>query len=262
MKVCVVIPAYNEEKRISKTLDDFSDILIKKYRKDINILVISDGSTDRTNEIVNEYSKKYPQIKLFVHAVREGKGSGVTRGFEIACRDFNPDIIGFVDADPSVSGTEIIKLVDRLKDKNVEGVIASRYIKGSKLIGDLGKTRFVASRGYNLLIRLLFGLKFKDTQCGAKFFRSSAICSILDQLKLTDMSFDINLLYEMKRRKYNIEEVPITYKVILEGTKVNVRKQIPKMFIVTFSYRITRSPLNAVIPEKLKRSVYERVKKW
>lgn len=262
MKICIVIPAHNEEKRIVNSLHDFKETILKKYGKNLTLVIVSDGSTDKTNDIVKKWQKKYSQIKLIIGEKREGKGSALIRGFHIACDIYNPDIVGFVDADPSVSGIEIIKLLTFLQKKGVDGVIASRYLKDSKIIGELGKARFIASRSYNVMIRVLFGLGFKDTQCGAKFFKAKSLCKVLHQIHLTDMSFDINLLYELHRRRFNVKEVPITYNVVKEHSKVTVSKQIPKMFVVTVSYRITRSPLNRIIPNKLKGAVYNKVRKW
>jgi hypothetical protein len=135
-------------------------------------------------------------------------------------------------------------------------------MEGSNILGDLTTTRFIASRGYNIMIRALFGLDYTDTQCGAKFFKADALQIILKRIKLTDLSFDINLLYELHRAGFNVKEVPITYSIVNEHSKVNVGKQIPKMFVITLGYRITKSPLNKIIPHKFKGQVFNRIRRW
>ena len=262
LKICVVIPAYNEEKRIGRTLDNFKSTLIKKHSNNITVLVVSDGSTDRTDSIVREFGKHCRQIRLMRVSEHTGKGGVLKAGFYHACKDPKYDIIGFADADPSVSGAELIKLIDAIKPGRADGVIASRYMGGSRIVGRMTKTRFVASRCYNLMVNLLFGFNFKDTQCGAKFFTVASLRKILASVHLTDMSFDINLLYEMRRHGFTVKEVPITYYMVNEESKVSVRKQIPKMFIVTLSYRITRSPLGRLFPERFRIKVYNRIRKW
>jgi glycosyltransferase involved in cell wall biosynthesis len=261
LKVCVVVPAYNEEKRIAKTLEDFRKTIIKRYGNSITVLVVSDGSTDRTNKIVNGFSKKQSQIKLMVNE-HSGKGGALRAGFHRAIDERKYDVIGFADADPSVSGTEIMKLLLALDQSGADGIIASRYLKGSRIIGNLTATRYIASRCYNLMVNLLFGLGFKDTQCGAKFFRERALRKIIEGVHLTDMSFDINLLYEMHRHGFVVKEIPITYRIVNESSSVRVGKQIPKMFIITLSYRITKSPLKALFPESFRIRVYNALKNW
>jgi hypothetical protein len=135
-------------------------------------------------------------------------------------------------------------------------------MEGSMILGDHPASRLVASRAYNLMVRALFGLDFTDTQCGAKFFRASALRSIMKHVQLTDMSFDINLLYEMSSQNLKVKEIPITYNVVNEESKVQVWRQMPKMFVVTFCYRITRSPFNRMFPEGFKIAVYNWVKNW
>jgi glycosyltransferase involved in cell wall biosynthesis len=262
LRICIVIPAHNEEKRIIKTLDNLSKTVLKKYGMDLILIVVSDHSTDRTNSIITSYTKRYRQIKYLNSKVRLGKGGAIIKGFELAFERYKPDILGFIDADSSVSDEQIIRLLEFLKDNKVDGVIASRYLKQSRIIGRQGNARFISSRAYNSMIRLLFGLDFKDTQCGAKFFKAEALSSTLHRISLTDLSFDINLLYEMHTHKFNVVEIPIDYSIIKEGSKVDLKRQIPKMFLITVGYRLVRSPLNAVMPEKLKSELYDKIRNY
>jgi glycosyltransferase involved in cell wall biosynthesis len=260
LKIYLIIPAYNEQERIRQTLEDYCGTLSRNYKEDACIAVISD-SNDRTNEIVSKYAKGR-NVKLLKNRIKRGKGAALLKGFELACGDRNAEIVGFVDADPSITGSEIVRLIERLRESDADGVIASRYVKGSKLIGRQRPARYFASRGYNLLVRLLFGFKYHDTQCGAKFFKKRALCSILRTLALTDMSFDLDLLYEMRQRGFRVEEVPITYRWINQGSSLRLNKQVPQMFMVAIGYRIIKSPLNAIVPPSVKGAVYNFFRGW
>jgi dolichol-phosphate mannosyltransferase len=262
LKIYLIIPAYNEQERIKQTLEDYCGTLSRRYGEEACIAVISD-SNDRTNEIVSKYAKgRNGGVRLLKNRVKKGKGAALHQGFELACKDREARIVGFVDADPSITGTEIVRLIDRLVESDSDGVIASRYVKGSRLIGRQRPARYFASRGYNLLVRSLFGFKYRDTQCGAKFFKKKALCSILRTLALTDMSFDLDLLYEMRQRGFRIDEVPITYRWINEGSSLRLNKQVPQMFMVAVGYRIIKSPLNALVPPSLKGAVYNFFRGW
>jgi dolichol-phosphate mannosyltransferase len=173
---------------------DYCRTLTRRYVESVCIAVISD-SNDLTNEIVSKYAKNQGgRVKLFKNRKKQGKGAALLKGFELACKDKEAKVVGFVDADPSITGSEIVRLIERLKEGGADGVIASRYVKGSKLIGRQRTARYVASRAYNVIVRAMFGFGYHDTQCGAKFFRKEALCSILKTLALTDMSFDLDLL--------------------------------------------------------------------
>ncbi len=257
--MCLVIPAYNEEKRISSTLESIVGSLLKKYTR-MSVIVAVQGE-DRTMEIVQQISRKSPRVRALDCRKTSGKGINLIRGFEAALKS-GPAIVGFADADGSVPPDQLEKLMTALQRDRVQGVMASRYLPGSRIVGRQPKTRWLASRLYNAMVRLLFGFDFTDTQCGAKFFSSGALRAVMRNVKLTEMSFDINLLYEMKRQGLPVEEVPIIYHMQSEGSKVKVSKQIPKMFVVTTSYRVTRSPLGKIFPARFKSAVYRRVRKW
>jgi glycosyltransferase involved in cell wall biosynthesis len=257
------MPAYNEEKRIESVLKNFNASLIKKFKDNLAILVVSE-SMDQTNEIVTRYARRHRGIKLLaMKGGKKGKGGAITTGFRAACQSSKgTDVIGFADADLSISGTEIIKLIETLQKENVDGVIASRYVKGSRIANKQKFSRFIASRSYNVLIRMLFGLKFNDTQCGAKFFKASALCGLVQRLALTDMSFDIDLLYEMQKHGFKIVEVPIVYKPIYDYSKLRISRQAPQMLMVALGFRLKHSRFDKYIPTSVKGFVYGSLKKW
>lgn len=135
-----------------------------------------------------------------------GKGGAIKEGFKVA----NGDLIGFVDADESVSPIDIRRMMNVLQ--NVDGVIASRRLKESRILVKQPLKRRVASNAFNLLVRGLFGLPFKDTQCGAKFFKKTAIQDIIDDLETCGFEIDVEILWRLKNNGYRIIQYPITWR--------------------------------------------------
>ncbi|MEM0149054.1 MAG: glycosyltransferase [Candidatus Micrarchaeaceae archaeon] len=262
MEIWIVIPAYNEEKRIAPTLDDYLNSVVKKYT-DTHILVVSD-STDNTNKIVSSYSSKYKSISLIKNSKRKGKGFAILTGFKYAYKvSKNESIIGFADADDAIPGSELIKMLDEIKDSKLDGAIASRYVNGSINEGNIGVQRIVASRVYNKLLKFLFGFKFNDTQCGAKLFKKKALENVLSKLILMDVSFDLNLLYELKIENKKIEEIPIRY--VNKGNssmKIKLGLRGANMFFVAIGFRIIRSRFSFIIPAGLRSKLYKLIANW
>ena len=261
MRIYIIIPAHREGSRIKKAIIDYENTLCKRH-KGINILIVTDTEGD-TASVASTLTKGKRQFKIVVSNHREGKGGAIIHGLNIVCKACSSkDIIVFTDADDSVKGREIERLIKMLSKSNIQGLIGSRYIRGSKIIGRITGGRYIASRAYNLMVRLLFGFPFRDTQCGIKLFKAGAICSILSRLSLVDMSFDINLLYELMAKGFVIKEIPITFHQMNEGSKVKLTRQGPQMFLATLGFRISRSRISKIIPDKLKGFIYNKVKGW
>jgi glycosyltransferase involved in cell wall biosynthesis len=197
-------------------------------------------------------SKKYKCIRHIHPEKRLGKGGAVIEGLRAA----NGDVIGFVDSDGSTPAEDLHLLLNELDD--CDGVIASRWISGSNVMKHEPPMRIIASRGFNFLIKILFRLPFKDTQCGAKFFKNAIIRDIIDDLGLTDWSFDVELLYVAHEKGYHIKEVPIRWEY-KEGSKLNLRKVSINMFISIIGFRIKKSPLAPLIPNRLAYALYRKM---
>jgi glycosyltransferase involved in cell wall biosynthesis len=195
----LIIPAYNEERRISLFFDSIA-------RFDGELIVVCDG-TDRTAEIVDGIAAR--RIDLAIRCLRFdhrlGKGGGVIAGLKEA----KAPLVGYVDADGSTRMEEMLRLFSSLSD--ADGAIGSRWVDGSTLTVKQGFLRQIESRGFNLLIRLLFGLSFHDTQCGAKVFTNRAVDTVLPLMISRGFEFDVELLWRMRRCGYRIREVPIEW---------------------------------------------------
>lgn len=195
----LVIPAYNEESRITpllETIDRFNGELI----------IVCDG-TDRTVDVVESIAARRADLRIrclrFDH--RLGKGGGVLAGLTVA----QAPLVGYFDADGSTSIGEMLRLFSALR--STDGAIGSRWVPGSKLTVRQGLMRRIESRGFNLIIRLLFGLVYHDTQCGAKVFKKAAIDTVLPSIISRGFEFDVELLWRLRSAGYAITEIPIEW---------------------------------------------------
>lgn len=204
----IIIPAYNEERRISSTIDayvDFFQSFAKQYQMKTSLFIAVNGSTDRTNDVCKEKQKQYPDADIRVHEWKDkiGKGGAIHNAFGCISEG---DYVGFVDADNSTSPQEFAKLIDAITGH--DGAIASRWMKGSVVANRTSLLRKTASKLISLFVRILFHMPYKDTQCGAKLFTLSSIHDILGSLKVKNMAFDVELLYVLQKRGYDVIEVP------------------------------------------------------
>ncbi len=202
----IIIPAYNEETRIKRVIEN----LIEEFPGQ-EIIVVCDGE-DNSDNIIKSFSFRYPNIRLLCFGNRLGKGGALIQGFKVA----EGKEICFVDADESVSIDDLKGMFQALHD--VDGVIASRRLKRSKILIKQPIKRRLASKVFNIFVRMLFGLPFEDTQCGAKVFKQEAILNILNDLKTTGFEIDVEILWRLKKKGYRIREYPITWKHS-EGSK-------------------------------------------
>jgi glycosyltransferase involved in cell wall biosynthesis len=213
-KLSVIIPSFNEEERIKDTLDNYCSCF-SRYEGDWEIIVVMDGCNDHTTEIVSEFSKKRAEVRFLKFPERLGKGGAFLASLPFA----EGDLIGYIDADGSSGASELIKLITYIKSGRWEGVIGSRWVEGAEITEKQRFFRRFLSRGLNVSVRVLFGLKFKDTQCGAKVFKRALIESCLPYINVRGFMFDVNLLYVATRKGFRIKEVPLKWKNV-PGSKV------------------------------------------
>lgn len=248
-EISIIIPAYNEEMRIKKTLNEFINFFSSKYGNNYEILVMTDGCTDNTVFIVQEICKSHPQVFNYnYNGGRKGKGGGIIEGF----RHASGDVIICADADVSVSVESLHKLINSLDDN--DGVIASRYIRGAKIDIKQPISRRIASRAFNIIVRFLLGLPFRDTQCSGKVFRRHAIERIIDSISTLNFAFDIDLLYQLRKHGFKIREVPVAWKDENGGT---VRLSTPlTMFFAVIRLRIVNSPFRPIVNNRVVSRIY------
>jgi len=239
MKLSIIVPAHNEQDRIARMLDDYSSLFGKTYGKDFEIIVVLNACTDNTLKVVRDIEAKHHQIRHLDYE-EGGKGIALIEGFKHA----RGDIVGFTDADGSTSAKEFLKIIRNID--GFDGAIGSRWIKGSKVSPKQPLSRRIAGRAFYILVRVLFGLNFKDTQCGAKAFKKDAMKKILPHLKVKKWAFDIDLLYQAKRANLIIKEVPIEWKDE-QGSKLKIFKTSYEMGKTILHLRLKYSFLNLAI---------------
>lgn len=210
MKISIIIPAYNEEKRIEKTVRTYHQFFSKKEQSsDISfeLVVVLNGCKDNTIGVIERVRNDLTANTIVIIDMQQaGKGLAIKAGFANALtRDNN--LIGFVDADMATAPQAFYDLVMNIN--NVDGVIASRYMPGALISPARPAYKRYGSRIiYEPFVWLLFGLSYYDLQCGAKLFKRAVLKNITPQLTVTQWAFDVELLYLCKKAGYTIKEIP------------------------------------------------------
>ena len=240
MRFSIIIPAYNEEKRIGETLESYCEFFDKKI--DYQLLVVINGTSDNTEGVVKQYQKKYRQIE-YLNFKQGGKGFAIIEGFKESLRnDF--DFIGFVDADMATPPESFYDLIKKIPF--YDGVIASRWREDSYIKTKQTLLRKITSQGFNFLTRSILFLPYNDTQCGAKLFKRKALESVVDGLGITKWAFDIDLLCRLKSRKFKVIEIPTVWEDKKES-KLNLTKVPFQMFASIIRLRLIYSPFSFIV---------------
>ena len=254
-KLSIVIPAYNEEKRIGKTLESYCNFFRTKVRNNeissYEIIVVLNNCHDKTLEITKDLKKKFNEIGI-MDLKPGGKGFAITEGFkEILKESTEPvnytqsnHLIGFVDADMATPPEAFFYLVKNIN--NYDGLIANRWSKKSIIKTKQTLLRRFVSRGFNVLIRTMFFLTYRDTQCGAKLFKKRVIEKVTPELRLTEWAFDINLLYLAGKNHFKIKEFPTIWED-KKDSKLNLTKVPVQMFAGILRLRLIYSPFRRLL---------------
>jgi len=224
--ISIIIPAYNEERRIVDTLNKIKAFL---DGKDYEIVVVNDGSKDRTVEVVEELHDDH--IRIINNPGNKGKGYAVRNGMLHA----KGDLLLFSDADLSTPIEELEKLLPFVKE-GYGIVIGSRAMKESDIKVHQPFYRELMGKFFNKIVGLVAVKGIKDTQCGFKLFTREAADKIFKLQKLDGFSFDVELLYLAKKLGFKIKEVPIVW-INDEDTRVSTIKDSAKMFFDLFKIR-------------------------
>ena len=258
----IIIPAHNEALRIGRTLQDYTSYFSTKSTRDFEIIVVINGCQDNTEEIVSEFSQRFDNVKIH-HIKGMGKGRAIIAGMKAA----EGDLLAFTDADGATKAAELGKLVDHLAHN--DGVIASRWLSQSVRLPRQSLSRTIVSRVWNIFVRKLLKLPYRDTQCGAKLFTRTAISTVINDLMIDGFAFDIELLYRLKMKNLQILEVPITWNnqelstlslvncvpdMLRDLIKIK-RMKIPPIKTETFPYLEERQSIESFLPIDRKRSL-------
>jgi len=240
VKFSIVIPAHNEEQRLPPVLLQYITLFNANMPGAYELIVVANGCTDQTAKTALEIAKHEPAVKVIDEKGRIGKGGAVIMGVKAAVGEY----IGFVDADGSTSAEEFYRLYQRADGS--DGAIGSRWIKGADVTTPQKAMRLLSSRMFNLLIRTLLGLKFKDTQCGAKIFMAEAWRAVLPHVGITRFAFDVDLLFQLKLAGFSVHEEPTVWRDVA-GSKVQVFNSSVEMFFAVVRMRLLYSPFSFTV---------------
>ena len=214
--ISIVVPAYNEERRLPSTLDALVAYLDAREWKFAEIVVVDDGSTDGTAALVERRGAARPLIRLLRNPGNRGKGYAVRHGMLEAKGDW----ILFTDADLSTPIDELDKLYAAAQARGAQAAIGSRALDRSLIERHQPGLRETAGKFFNLVMRLTTGLPFRDTQCGFKLFQAPAAREIFRRQQLDGFGFDVEALFIARRLGLAAVEVPVRWSDV-EGTKVS-----------------------------------------
>jgi glycosyltransferase involved in cell wall biosynthesis len=242
LEFSIVVPAYNEEERLPRTLERIADY-VRRRRPASEIIVVDDGSTDNTPEVVRAWQKEMPALRLIANNGNCGKGWSVRNGM-LAARG---EIALFTDADLSAPIEEAEKLLDALNSADV--AIGSRALDRRMIRVHQSPGRELAGILFNRLVRLATGLALKDTQCGFKAFRMDRARIIFEQQTIGGFGFDPEILFLSQRHGLRMAEIPVFW-AHDPRTKVHVVRDSALMFADL--WRIRRNAMLGRYPRRRK----------
>ncbi len=229
MELSIVIPAYNEEKRIKCTLQS----LVDRFNGSCEILIVSE-SIDKTNDIVTEFSKKSGVIKLITSNRRLGKGGAFKKGVENA----HGKIVMLLDSDLPVPILDVEKVASCMAEVDV--AVASREVEGTKILVYPPLARVFAGKAFSHIFNAMFDLNVKDTQCGCKAFKKEVLENVLYTVESNGFEFDAELLFKCKKMGYKIKEIPVTWsykpdsKLNLFNDTIKMGRGVLKLWVKTY----------------------------
>jgi glycosyltransferase involved in cell wall biosynthesis len=229
MYLSIIIPAYNEEKRIKNTLES----LVERFNESCEILVVSE-SRDKTDDIVTEFAKNATIIKLIASGKRLGKGGAFKKGVE----NSHGKIVMLLDSDLPVPVSDIEKVISWVGKTDV--AVASREVEGTKILVYPPPPRVFAGRAFARIVNTLFKLDVKDPQCGCKAFKKGVLEKVLYTVEGNGFDFDAELLFKCKKMGYKIKEIPITWsykpdsKLNLFKNTIKMGKGVLKLWVKTY----------------------------
>lgn len=201
----VVVPAYNEARRLPATLVAMRDYL-DANEPEYEVIVVDDGSTDSTAAVVTAAAASWPQLSLLEQKPNQGKGAAVRAGMLQA----NGDLRLLSDADLSTPMTELPKLRARISGKTTVA-IGSRALRDSRIEIHQPRRRELMGRTYNVMLRTLVLPGLRDTQCGFKLFTAEAAVACFEPLRTPRFGFDAEVLLRARKRGWRIAEVPVVW---------------------------------------------------
>ncbi len=222
----IVIPAFNEESRLG---DSVREILgyIKREKLDAELIIVDDGSRDKTCEVAKNSCAEFPEIETETIRYEENRGKGYA--VKIGLQASSGSIALFSDADLSTPIDELPKLVEPIQNGENDVTFGSRALDRSLIGTHQPWRREQGGKVFNLIVKTLTGLPFWDTQCGYKAFNMQKFRPLLDVMKIDRFGFDVEFLYVANYHGLELREIPVRWNHF-EGTKVSFFRDSRRMF--------------------------------
>jgi len=205
VNLSLVIPAFNEERRIGQTLAKIRSACARDWHR-IEIIVVDDGSADRTAEVVQRCAAEMGSIRLLCHDTHMGKGAAVRTGVLAA----GGDLVLFSDADLSTPMSELPRLIAAVQE-GYDVAIGSRGLPDSRILVPQPLHRRIVGRMFPVLVRCIITRTFRDTQCGFKLFTRTAARRLFEPLRTRGFAFDVEILYRAEKLGMRVKEVPVSW---------------------------------------------------
>lgn len=225
-EIAIVIPAFEEEDRLGTSVEKILAYVSESY-SDAELIVVDDGSRDATAEVAKAAAAKFPKIdsQLIRYEKNRGKGFAVKNGLLAV----NADIALFSDADLSTPIDEMPKLIDPIRSGEYDVTFGSRALDRSLIGTHQPWRREQGGKVFNLIVRMLTGLPFWDTQCGFKAFKMDKFRPVLDLMQIDRFGFDVEFLFVANRHGLKLKEIPVRWNND-ERSKVSVVRDSIRMF--------------------------------
>ncbi len=249
--ISLVIPAFNEENRLGKSLEQLSEFL-KTRPEEFEIIVVDDGSTDATAEIAQGFLNRLPNFRVVNLPFNHGKGAAVNRGF----KESQGEVVVFTDADFSTPITEIAKLLAKIED-GYDIAIGSRAVDRSLVKEHQNFFRELMGKTFNLIVQTVAVKGIRDTQCGFKAFNRATTARIFEKQVIFGFGFDVELLYLARKLELKVAEVPVLW-FNNESSKVSPIKHSIIVFYELFKIRFTHSKEKVSLLDKFVYQLYRR----
>lgn len=233
LMISIVIPAYNEEKRIKESLSEVFDFMSNSGMQ-YEIIVVDDGSSDGTSRIVESMAGDEPRMRFMRYEKNRGKGHALRTGALVAKGDF----VLVMDTDLSTPLEELWKLMPFLDEGDYDIAIGSRALALSDIIRKQPWWRQGMGKMFNKIVKTLVIGDFSDTQCGFKLFAGNVARTLFGEAKIDRFAYDVEILARAKKKGYRIREVPIRW-INSPGSKVDPLKDSLQMLADLVRIRVS-----------------------